>query len=180
MITISINIQVDATDLAVLGQQLAAIARGMALLQAPDPERGHSGREGSKPQNGLEAHGTDVREGNIPADGVALNLAAIAPATATANGAAFPVTTVIQKNKRGTPTLPFPEFDALCRKEMKRLSLDKRLPGRRLWDEERDKRLPTLDAVRMRYRCATMEQLAEELGFEPPIRGGKVEAPHAG
>lgn len=176
MITISINIQVDATDLAVLGQQLAALARGMALLQVPTDD----GLSLPKPQDGPEAQGTDVREGNIPADGVALNLAAIAPATATANGADMPATTAIQKTKRGTPPLPFPEFDALCRKELKRLSLDRRLPGRRLWDEERDKRLPTLDAVRMRYRCATMEQLAEELGFAPPLRSGKVEAPHAG
>jgi len=58
---------------------------------------------------------------------------------------------------------------------MKRLAMDRRLPGRVLWDSERDKRLPTLDAVRMRYKCATLVELAEQLGYEPPLHGGKKE-----
>jgi len=34
---ITINIHLDATDVAALGPKLAAIARGLALLQTPEP-----------------------------------------------------------------------------------------------------------------------------------------------
>lgn len=99
--------------------------------------------------------------------------------TGSATAAALPVTVVMQPPTNGASPgmppglhpLPFDEFDELCRREMKRLSMDGRLPGRKLWDAERDKRLPTLDAVRMRYHAPTLADLAQELGLEPPLWG---------
>jgi len=65
--------------------------------------------------------------------------------------------------------LPFDELDALVRTEMKRLSIDKRMPGSRLWDEERDNRLPTLGAIMHRYKKTRLADLAEVFGLQPPL-----------
>lgn len=70
--------------------------------------------------------------------------------------------------KRGK-VLPYAEFERLARSEMKRLSLDGRLPSRVLWDAERDPRLPTFEAVRSRFQCATVAELADEIDLLPPI-----------
>lgn len=69
--------------------------------------------------------------------------------------------------------LPYDEFDRLARAEMKRLSMDNRLPGRVLWDAERDKRLPTFEAVRSRFQCANVAELAEKMDLLPPIHAGR-------
>lgn len=73
--------------------------------------------------------------------------------------------------------LPFAEFDRLVRKEMKRLAMDGRLPGHKLWDNERTQPLPTLAAVILRYRADGLVGLAEMLGFEPPLSVQKKEEP---
>ena len=66
--------------------------------------------------------------------------------------------------------LKFDEFDKLVRSEMKRLSVDgKHMPGHRLWEEDRDKRLPTLGAVLQRYDVSTLASLAEKLDMSPPL-----------
>lgn len=65
--------------------------------------------------------------------------------------------------------LPFDELDTLVRSEMKRLSIDKRMPSSRLWDEERDKRLPTLGAIMHRYKKTRLADLAEVFGLQPPL-----------
>ena len=66
--------------------------------------------------------------------------------------------------------LPLDEYDVLVRSEMKRLSMEGRLPNRRLWDEERNPRLPTLKAVQDRYKCDSLDALAAVMGLEPPLR----------
>jgi len=76
----------------------------------------------------------------------------------------------IEKPARMTSDrLPFAEFDQLVRAEMKRLSLDRRMPGHKLWDGERDKRLPTLGAVLYRYNVTTLAELADRLDLLPPL-----------
>jgi len=52
---------------------------------------------------------------------------------------------------------------------MKRLAMDGRIPGAKLWDSERDPRLPTLGAVLHRYNTSSLHGLAEALGMEPPL-----------
>jgi len=69
--------------------------------------------------------------------------------------------------------LPYDEFDRLARAEMKRLSLDGRMPSRVLWDAERDQRLPTFEAVRSRFQCATVAELAGKLDLLPPIHASR-------
>lgn len=73
--------------------------------------------------------------------------------------------------KQGVARLSFAEFDPLVRAEMKRLSLDKRMPGYKLWDSERDQRLPTLGGVMARYEKTRMADLAEVFGMQPPLDG---------
>ncbi|TXH52967.1 MAG: hypothetical protein E6Q97_14170 [Desulfurellales bacterium] len=63
----------------------------------------------------------------------------------------------------------FDAFDKLVRAEMKRLAMDGRIPGAKLWDSERDPRLPTLGAVLQRYGTSNLAGLAEALGMEPPL-----------
>lgn len=159
---ISLTLQIEADGLAQLRQELAAWQARLMAIQAPTA------------QNGLETTRTDVPTPTTPARAKTAQIAPIAQPTQNAVKAA--PAAIAKHNKRPVPPLPFAEFDVLCRAEMKRLSLDKRLPGRKLWDEERDRRLPTLDAVRMRYKCATLEQLAEELGFMPPLRRSELPA----
>lgn len=65
--------------------------------------------------------------------------------------------------------LSFAEFDPLVRSEMKRLSMDGRMPGHKLWDQERDPRLPTLAAVLYRYSVSTLVDLAEKLDMQPSL-----------
>lgn len=80
--------------------------------------------------------------------------------------------TKVEDGKRGK-VLPYDEFEQLARAEMKRLSLDGRMPSRVLWDAERDQRLPTFEAVRSRFQCATVAELADELELLPPIHAGR-------
>lgn len=65
--------------------------------------------------------------------------------------------------------LAFDQFDLLCRAEMKRLSLDRRMPGFRLWNDERDVRLPTMAGVLARYGVTSLSHLAAKLGMLPPL-----------
>lgn len=73
--------------------------------------------------------------------------------------------------------LPFAEFDRLCRAEMKRLSMDGRLPGHKLWNSERNPQLPTMAAVLWRYKAAALVDLATILGLEPPLSAAKESKP---
>lgn len=162
---IQLTLQIEADGLGQLAQELAAWQQRLMAVQAPTAD----GLSLPTAHNGLKTTQTDVRGPKTPKRVETPQIAPFAPATQTT----VKMTPAAQNghNRRTTPTLPFAEFDVLCRAEMKRLSMDRRLPGRRLWDEERDKRLPTLDAVRMRYKCSTLTQLAEELGMLPPLHG---------
>jgi len=82
--------------------------------------------------------------------------------------------------KRTGDRLPFDQFDQMVRAEMKRLSMDRRIPSYRLWDTERDSRLPTLGGVILRYGCTNLVDFAEKIDMLPPLsalsRNGKVVA----
>lgn len=167
MIKISLTVELEAADLAALGSQWAAL---FAQVVAPAAMFAH---EVTPPAKAIERpvlRKTPVLVAEPPAPQPSPEIATIAPATQ--EGEERPA----KRNKRLVPTLPWDEYDKLVRREMKRLSLDKRLPGRKLWDEQRDRRLPTLDAVRMRYKCSTLAQLAEELGMDAPLHGGATVA----
>lgn len=73
------------------------------------------------------------------------------------------------RNTRPREPLPFAEFDMLVGKELKRLSVDGRIPNAGLWDEQRDPRLPTYVAVMQRYGCTNLTSFAEKMGMQPPL-----------
>lgn len=78
--------------------------------------------------------------------------------------------------------LPFDQFDKLVRSEMKRLSMDGRMPNHRLWNDERNVLLPTMTGVMLRYGCNNLIDLAAKLDMLPPLsalgsNGVKVAAP---
>lgn len=57
----------------------------------------------------------------------------------------------------------------MVRKEIRRLGMDKRIPNAKLWDAERDERLPTYAAVMYRYGCTNLGEFAEKMGMQPPL-----------
>jgi hypothetical protein len=215
MITISLtlNVQLDATDLAALDARLAALARGMARLTEsaaapqsrtePTPsadlraDSADSVNPDPKPQNALKRGKPTPRPPKTPAPGGTPVLPPVFPATT--NGDSTQQTpTAVQPQRREereeksnsavslassaplrlsessdpphpSNRLSFAEFDKLVRAEMKRLAMDDRLPGHKLWDSERKPPLPTLGAVILRYKADGLVGLAEMLGLEPPL-----------
>lgn len=144
-------------------------AKRPALRQAQPPV-GEWGPSGDEPtaQNGLEGTRTDEREGKTPADGAAPEIAAIPPATPKADEEQAPPKKMVTGDR-----LPFEPFDKLVRKEVKRLGMDGRIPSARLWDSERDKRLPTYGAVMYRYNTRNLAEFAAQMGMEPPLSAKK-------
>lgn len=172
---ININIQLDPGELA------ETLTR-LAMLFAP---RAPASEPPTVPPSALPSPDT-------PAPTSTPVLAAIAPATeATDTIAALgewtPVTTeperkakpaaekrpaeeVGQIEKRNYPSrLEFRLFDTLVRSEMKRLSMDRRIPSHSLWNAERDQRLPTLTAICQRYDAPNLVALAAKLDMLPPL-----------
>lgn len=86
---------------------------------------------------------------------------------------ADPRPTLPEADAHPSGKLPFAEFDQLVRAEMKRLSMDGRLPGHKLWNNERDPRLPTMAAVILRYGTTTLADLAPKFGLQPPLSVAK-------
>lgn len=66
---------------------------------------------------------------------------------------------------------PRRQFVRKQRETTEQPDMDGRIPGHRLWESERDPRLPTLGGVLQRYKCATLAELAALVGLEPPLRG---------
>jgi hypothetical protein len=84
-----------------------------------------------------------------------------------------------EEGKRTRPkTMPFTELDPLVRKEMKRLSMEGRMPGFKLWDTERDPRLPSLAALLYRYSANNTAELAAKMGLQPPLGNKSTSGPH--
>lgn len=199
-VTISINIQLDATDPAAFDAQLAAISHNLfgraALSCAPvalpsspprtmpptpvalssrPPKRSAAiaptadglsgGPSGAKPPDGPETPRTPVLSPDTPAAPATPQIAAILPATDEME----PKAAKPPKQPRSGDRLPFDELDKLVAKELKRLSVDGRIPGAGLWDEQRDKRLPTYAAVMSRYGCTNLASFAEKMGMQPPL-----------
>ena len=113
-------------------------------------------------QNGPETPRTDVRR-NTPASGVTHEIAAILPATKEGE------VTEPEAPRHSGDRLPFDQLDPLVRKEIKRLAMDGRIPSARLWDAERNKRLPAYDAVIQRYGCTNLHDFAERMNMQPPL-----------
>lgn len=200
MITISLtlNVQLDATDLAALDARLAALARGIGrFAESTEPPQSHTEptpsvdlRAASAPsanrtspptaQNAPKQRKITPRPPKIPAPA---RTGVLPPVfSATANGNANGHAAIIEPMPAVGPAtashaIPFAEFDRLVRREMKRLAMDGRLPGHKLWDSERTPPLPTLSAVILRYRADGLVGLAEMLEMEPPLSVQKKEAP---
>jgi len=79
--------------------------------------------------------------------------------------------TRVSQGKRSA--LSFEEFDALVKADVKRLSTGRIMPTHSLWNEMRNPALPNLTSVATRYGVATVEELAQHLGYTPPLRGMK-------
>lgn len=151
---ITINIHLDTTDVATLGPKLAAITRGLALLQTPEP------------LEQAPLHETPVLAPETPASSETPKITAIPQPTQSAAMAVDP------PRKASGDRLAFEQFDSLVRKEVKRLSMDGRIPNAKLWDSERDPRLPAYAAVMARYGCTSLASFAEKMGMQPPIGKG--------
>jgi hypothetical protein len=205
MITISLtlNVQLDAADLAALDARLAALARGMARLtesaEAPQSRTeptpsadlravsADSVNPDPKPQNALKRGKPTPRPPKTPAPGGTPVLPPVFPATINGepqrreereeksnSAVSLASSAPLRLPESSDPPhlsnrLPFAEFDKLVRAEMKRLAMDGRLPGHKLWDSERKPPLPTLGAVILRYKADGLVGLAEMLGLEPPL-----------
>lgn len=198
-INLTLSVSLDAGDLDAL-DKLAAIGRGINLFAEttgatqshtePTPAvdlRADSALSAnpSPPataQNGPRRHEKPARPPKIPALHRTPVLPPVFPATTNGNGndhAGEPGDAPADANDPPHPSnrLPFAEFDRLVRSEMKRLSMDGRLPGHKLWNSERNPQLPTMAAVLLRYQANGLAGLAEALGLEPPLSVQKREEP---
>jgi hypothetical protein len=81
-----------------------------------------------------------------------------------------PVAEPVAPEEDKSSRLPFEEYDRLVRSEMKRLSRNGIMPGPVTWNDRRDRRLPTLQAVVYRYGFKRPEELANKLGYLAPER----------
>lgn len=75
------------------------------------------------------------------------------------------------KRRANGAEMEFEAFDALVRKEVKRLSTAGAMPSHAFWDEFRDPALPTLVNVIARYSVSGAGDLAKLLGYAPALRG---------
>lgn len=83
------------------------------------------------------------------------------------------------KRRKGRPRKPdapvvvspdaWPTFDELVRSEMERLAEHDRMPDHRLWNNERDVRLPTMAQIFSAYGVQNILQLANRLEMRPPL-----------
>lgn len=190
-IVINFTIQIDAGDVLVLGERL--LEQLVRLSVPPPPSTPMASAPAAPPrtlkpratvlrpakrpaviddkepaaQEGQEATRTDVRYGNTPDPQVGPQIEPLQPATQSANDEP------LHKKVMTGDRLPFESFDKLVRKEVKRLALDGRIPSARLWDSERDPRLPTLGAVMARYNTRNLATFAAEMGMQPPLSAKK-------
>lgn len=165
MVKIQISIDLDVNEPERVGAQLAAILQGARMLIAPP---------------------NSVESVEPVAQDIALDIALVAPATAPEPNGAAPATKHRGKpgrppksgkartTKTPAPALLNPKsdwdfFDSLVRNEMRRLSVDRRMPGTALWNNERDCRLPTMAGLVAAYDVADVKELATKLGMPAPL-----------
>lgn len=144
-----------------------------AKRPAKTKETGPTAEE-SRPFVGLYIPTGNLPDGAQPSPTV---VTTIPPATITepATLPAEPMPTVSEtngthRNTQPRPQLPWDAFDQLVRSEVRRLAMDGRVPGHKLWESERDQRLPTLGAVLQRYKTPTLVEFAALMGMEAPLR----------
>jgi hypothetical protein len=184
MITFTFTVQLESVDLTDLidnanwNRLLAALSPSATIPAAESPPRTlpASPRRLSIRKQGTKATERPVLNETsvLGLDGAgsesAHEIAAIGAAQEEAEGNDL-VSRPSKRNTRPQPSLPFADFDKLARSEIKRLSMDGRIPSIKLWDSERDRRLPTYTAVLQRYKLSTLADLAALVGLEPPLRG---------
>lgn len=188
MITFTLTIQLESTDLTDLidnadwGRWLSALPTPSTPPMPPAPSRPEETTAlpvAARRQYVRKQHKTTEQPVLREADAVAVELPTQPSAheiEAIPSATEAPATSDVEtkpptRNTRPQPTLSYDEFDRLARSELKRLSVDGRLPGHKLWESERSPRLPTLRDVLQRYKCATLAELANLVGLEPPLFG---------
>lgn len=150
MVTIQISINLDVNEPAQAAAQLAAILQGAQLLtpqtaapavvdDAPAPLSTNSKRRTGRPKKKMDD--------------------ATSPAP---------------RRRKQLPELLDPKadwafYDGLVRNEMRRLSVDRRMPGTALWNNERDCRLPTMAGLVAAYDVADVKELATKLNMPAPL-----------
>lgn len=210
-LTITLTLSADAADLAAFDSKLAALVRGLALLSSADNGMNEMDRINTshvshpshpvsetppKPPNGPKRRKINPRPPKTPARPLAPEIGPIPAAMQSADGLdasngidkSYPShSSPIDPEADAHPSgrLSFAEFDQLCRAEMKRLSIDRRIPNHKLWNSERNPQLPTMAAVLLRYGVTTLVDLAPKFGLAPPLstltngQHKQKEAPHA-
>lgn len=169
-IQITINISLEAADIATLLQQftaslvapsITALANNHTTLPTPAPQLT------ATPGVPFIAAAELVEAEPVAAQPVEPKPAAVAKPPKRQAVLSAPAAPPAKKTM--TPRLPFDELDSLTRREIKRLSMDGRIPNAKLWDSERDPRLPTMGAILIRYKARSIVELADPFGMEPPL-----------
>lgn len=178
MIELSVSMRFEAGDLAILGEQLAAMAREFATLTGGRSVGG--GNAVAMPAievaDRTPAGKPAPKRAKPPKRAAALErppapikLEAVTEAPDETAPGAPATNSVITAADEKRPRLTFEELDPLVRRELKRLSMDGRIPSYKLWDGERDPRLPTLGALLARYGVTNLADFATFFGMEPPL-----------
>jgi len=167
--TISITITFDAADLIALITQLSTTpAPSVPSVSSVPPVAPIPPRPTGRPPKRTTANGHPTPN---PVSSVPSSADPVEASTEPTPPPADPVeASGHHRNTQPRSPLPFETFDALVRREVKRLSIDGRIPGHRLWESERDQRLPTLTAVIQRYNVTNLIDFADLMGMEPPLR----------
>lgn len=182
-ITITAQVELTADDLAAMGAKVWELLAGARVMGTETPTTAPV-----KVETNSAMKVATAAEPLAAAVGVMLSpvgpvvpVKKVTAAPAKRGAVVAPPTKVaeVEAAEVSSKSIRFEEFDQLVRKEMKRLSMDGRLPGHKLWNDQRQAPLPTLGAVMLRYECKSLEDLAAKLGYQAPLRNFKLMAPTA-
>ena len=152
-ITITAQVELTADDLAAMGAKVWDLLAGLRLM---GPETPTAAPVKVETNSAMKVATVAAVPGVMlspagPVVPVKVEKVAAAPAKRGAVVAPPAKVAGVEVAEVSSKSIRFEEFDQLVRKEMKRLSKDGRLPGHKLWNDERKAPLPTLGAVMLRY-----------------------------
>lgn len=172
-INLQIHIHLDGVDLEQYMTRLGALFAPQQPQTAPEAFEGpdlHAQPITAQEDATALATATTVATDPTPPMGTAIGMVTSAPKGKKPKGVEKrPALLPGEVEMPEVGRLPFDQFDMLCRAEMKRLSMDKRMPNYSLWNSERDVRLPTMAGVLSRYGVTNLPDLAEQLEMLPPL-----------